>query len=153
VAQQAVQVDGDQQLGADPTGLGQPPTLQRPPGQLREGVGGPLATGAAVPGAGGAGQRLQSRQQGRAGLGLQQPIHRHHAVKGRSEPQPTAFAAPLSLTIRPLGIDHLAQMGHGPPELGRIQPPGQLHQHRVGLELDVVGERPGAVSHHPGVRG
>jgi DNA-binding transcriptional MocR family regulator len=72
-AQQAVQIHGDEQLGPHPTRLGQPPTLQAATGQLRQGIGGPLAPLAVVVGRSGAGQRLQGRQHGGPGLGLQQP--------------------------------------------------------------------------------
>jgi hypothetical protein len=64
VAEQAVQVQGDGQLGADPTGRWQPAALQGPPSQLGQGVGGALAAAAGVASVGRAGQRLQGGQQG-----------------------------------------------------------------------------------------
>jgi hypothetical protein len=42
VAEQAGQLDGDQQLGPDPAGLGQPTPLQDPAGHLGQGIRGPL---------------------------------------------------------------------------------------------------------------
>ena len=84
--QQAVQIDGDQQLRADPTGRGQPTTFQSPAGQLGQGIGIPLAAATGIVGVGWACQRLQSGQQGGAGFGFQQPIHRHHAFPGRRQP-------------------------------------------------------------------
>ena len=41
-ALEAVQIDQHRQLGPDPTGPGQPPTLQGPPGQLGQGISPPL---------------------------------------------------------------------------------------------------------------
>jgi hypothetical protein len=43
VAEEAVQIHGDQQLGPDPTRLGQPPALKGAATQFGQGVGGPLA--------------------------------------------------------------------------------------------------------------
>jgi hypothetical protein len=44
-----------------------------------------------------AGQGRQRRHQGLAGLGVQQPLHRHHPLPGRSQPQPALLVAPLGL--------------------------------------------------------
>jgi len=85
-AEEAVQVHGDSQLGPDPTGLGEPAPFQGVAGQLGQGVSVALAAAAAVVGVGWAGQGLQGRQEGLAGLGLQQPIHCHHPLEGRRKP-------------------------------------------------------------------
>ena len=90
VAKQAVQVHDHAQLRADPTGLGQPPTLQAAAGQLGQGISVALAAAAGVVGVGRAGQRFQGGQQGLAGLGFQQPIDGDHALEGRGQPQPAA---------------------------------------------------------------
>src|SRR4029450_1518931 len=47
-AEEAVEVHGDQQLGADPTGSGELAALQGPAAQLGQGVGGALAAPAAM---------------------------------------------------------------------------------------------------------
>jgi hypothetical protein len=59
-----------------PALVGQPPSLQRPAGQLRQRISPPLATGARVVGVGRASQRLQGGQHGGPGLRVQQPLHR-----------------------------------------------------------------------------
>jgi hypothetical protein len=58
VAKEAVQVHGHGQLGADPTGLGQPATLEVAAGQFGQGIGVALAAAAGIVGVAGAGQRL-----------------------------------------------------------------------------------------------
>ena len=63
LALQAVQVHQHQQLGADPTGLGEPPALQGAAGQFGEGVGPALATTAGIVGIGWASQGVQGGQQ------------------------------------------------------------------------------------------
>ena len=88
VAEQAVQVHGHRQLGPDPADLWQPAALQGPAGQLGEGVGGAPPAAAGVVGVGGAGQGLQGRQQGVAGLGLQESVDGDHAFPGRGQPHP-----------------------------------------------------------------
>ena len=102
-AEEAVQVHGDRQLGADPTGLGEPAALQAAAGQLGQGIGAALAAAAGVLGVGGAGQRLQRGQQGLAGLGLQQPVDGDHALPGRGQPQPSPLLAPLGQRSAPSG--------------------------------------------------
>src|SRR5215207_2749731 len=82
VAQEAVQVHGHRQLGPDPTGLGQPTGLQVAAGQLGQGISLAVAATPGIGGVGRAGQRLQGRHELLAGLGLQQPIDRHHALNG-----------------------------------------------------------------------
>ena len=42
-------------------------------------------------------------------------------------------------------------MAQDPPQPGRVQPPGRLHQHRLGLGGQVVGELLGAVGQHLGM--
>jgi len=150
-AEEAGEVDGDQQLGPDSTGLGQPATLQGPAGQLGQGVRGPLATKAGVVGALGAGQRFQGGQHRVASLGLQQPIHRHHAVKGRRQPQPPALMAPLGRLVGTLGVNDLAQVGDGLAQPRWVQLAGQLEQDRFGLGSDLIGQVVGAVGQHPGM--
>ena len=102
-------------------------------------------------GVGGAGQRFQGGQQDLAGLGLQQPLDRDHALKGGGPPQPPPLMAPLSLGLGALGVDSRAQMGDDPAQPGRVQPPGRRHQHRLGLGGEVVGQVLGAVGQHLGV--
>jgi hypothetical protein len=53
--------------------------------------------------------------------------------------------APLGLPIRPRRINHPAQVLDGPPQLGQVQPPRRLHQHRVGHQLHLLGQALGAV--------
>jgi hypothetical protein len=106
-AEEAVQVHGDGQLGADPAGLGQPPALQAATGQLRQRIRPTLPTTAAVLGVGGAGQGLQGRGQGLAGLGLQQPLQVDHALPGRGQPQPPPLVATLGLPVGALRVGHL----------------------------------------------
>jgi hypothetical protein len=61
-AEEAVQVHGDGQLRADPTGLGESACFQAAAGQLGQGISAALATAADVLGAGRTSQRFQSRQ-------------------------------------------------------------------------------------------
>ena len=77
-----MEIHRHQQLRADPTGLGQPPALQGPPGQLGQRIRRPLPTSAGILGVGRAGQRRQRRQQRLAGFGFQQPIDGDHALPG-----------------------------------------------------------------------
>ena len=64
VAEQAVQIDGDQTLGADPAGLGQLAALQGPAGQLDQGISAALIAAAAVIGASGGGPGGPGRPAG-----------------------------------------------------------------------------------------
>ena len=151
MAQEAVQVDGDQQLGPDPTRLGQPAGFQVAAGQLGQGISPALATTAGVVGVGRAGQRLQGGQHDLAGLGLQQSLQGDHALQGGRHPQPPAQVLPLGLALGTLGVSGRQEMAHDPPQPGRVQPPGRRHQHRFGLGGQVVGELLGAVSQHLGM--
>jgi hypothetical protein len=151
VAQQAVQVHDHAQLGPDPTRLGQPTGLQGPAGQLRQGISVALAATAGVTGVGRAGQRLQGGQQALAGLGLQQPIHGHHALKGRGQPQAPPLVTPLPLPIRAVRVGDLEQAAQEPPQPTRVQLPGCLDQDWFGLAGEVVGEGVGAVGQDLGV--
>ena len=103
-AQEAVQVHGHRQLRPDPTALGEPSPLQRPAGQLGQGVSVALAAAAAVVGVGWAGQGLQGRQQQLTSLGLQQPIHCHHSFEGRRKPEPPAGVTPMSAVMLAVAV-------------------------------------------------
>jgi hypothetical protein len=83
LAQQAGQVDGDGELGADPAGAREPAALQRPAGQLNQRVGAPLRPAAVILGACWSGQGFQRRQQGLTRLRLQQPVDGDHPGQGR----------------------------------------------------------------------
>ena len=122
-------------------------------GQLTQGIGPPLVAGAVVVGVGGAGQRFQGGQQDLAGLGLQQPLDRDHALKGGSPPQPPPLVAPLGLGVGALGVDSRAQMGDDPAQPGRVKPPSRGQQGRFGLGGEVVGQLLGAVGQHLGMGG
>jgi hypothetical protein len=132
--------------GAGPS----PPGFQGPASQLSQGVGAALAATAAIGGIGRPSQRRQRRQQGMAGLGLQQPVHRHHAFPAGGQPQPPLPMTPLGLLPGPLGIGDQPQVAHDAPQPGRVQPPGRLQRDRFGLGgnmagevLDSLGERAG----------
>jgi hypothetical protein len=112
VAEEAGQVHGHMQLGADPAALGQLPTRQGAAGQLDQGIGAALITAALIVGAG-AGQGVQGRGQELAGLGLQQPLEGDHAVQGRSHPQPPPPMALLGLASGALGVGGLEQVANG----------------------------------------
>jgi len=109
VTEEAVQVHGHHQLRADPTRLRQP----TPPG-----CGGPtrpthqrcVGRRFGCPGLVGAGQRFQGGQQGLAGLGFQQPIHCHHPLEGRGQPEPPAGMTLLGVVILAVGVGDQPQM-------------------------------------------
>src|SRR5215207_1284570 len=88
VAEEAVEVDDHIQLGADPAGLGELACLQVAAGQLGQGVGAALVAAAGIVGGGRAGQGVQGRGQGLAGLRLQQPLEGDHAVHGVAHQTP-----------------------------------------------------------------
>jgi hypothetical protein len=60
--------------------------------------------------------------------------------------------APLGLVAGAVGVGDPPQVGHGPPQPGRVQPAGRRHQDRFGLGSNMGGEVVGAVSQHLGVR-
>jgi hypothetical protein len=102
-AEEAVQVDGDQQLGPHSTGLGESPALQVAAGQLGQGIGPALAAVAGVLSAGGAGQGFQGGQQRLAGLRLEESLEGDHAFEGRGQPEPAtavALLGPVLLAVR-----------------------------------------------------
>ena len=68
-----------------------------------------------------------------------------------ASPQPPALMAAFGLALGTLGVGGQAQMAHDPPQPGRVQPPGRLHQHRFGLGGQVVGQLLGAVGQHLGM--
>jgi hypothetical protein len=145
---EAVQVDGDQQLRADPTRLGQLATLKGPAAQLGQGVSVALVGVAGVIGMSGAGQRFQGRLDEVAGFGLQQPLDRHHVIQGWGQPQaPSVIAAPAG-GLSPRRVGNVHQIPDGLAQQGRIQPASRLDQHRVGLQPHVVRQVPGARGHH-----
>ena len=137
--------------GPDPTGLGQPTTLQGAAGQLSQRIR--LALGAApgIGGVGRAGQRFQGGQQGLAGLRPQQPIDGDHALEGRGQPQPAAGMAALPFAVGAIGVGHLEQMPEEPPQPTWVQLPGRLDQHWFGLGGHMVGQVLGAGGQHLGV--
>jgi hypothetical protein len=146
-----VNIGGDQQLRADPTGPGQRTGLQGPPGELGQGISGPLIPMAGVVGASGAGQRLQGRQHEVAGFGFQQPADRDHGIQGRGQPQAPALMTPLGPPIGTVRISDLEQMPHRLAKPGRIHLAGGLQQHRLGRPGDLLGELTGALSEHLGM--
>jgi hypothetical protein len=152
LAEQAGQFDGDGQLGSDPAGVGELAAFQRAAGQLEQRIGAPLRPTALVLGGAGASQRLQRRQQRLSRLGLQQPIHRHHALDRRRHPQ----AAPLVLPAHPhvggLRVGHVAQVGDYPAQPRRVEPTGGLHQHRLGRRRRGSRQVLGAAGQHSRVR-
>jgi hypothetical protein len=151
VAEEAVQVDGDGQLGPDSAGLGELAGFQGAAGRLGEGIRAALATRAGVVGAAGAGQGFQRRQQRLAGLRVQQPVDGDHALPGRSHPQAALLIAPLGVGAGAVGVGDQPQVGDGPPQPGRVQPPGRRHQHWFGLGGEMGGQIVGAGSQHLGV--
>jgi hypothetical protein len=151
VAEEAVQVHRHRQLGSDPAGLGEAPALQVAAGQLGQGIGPALAAAAFVAGVGRAGQGLQRRQQGLAGLGVQQPVEGDHALDGGRQPQAALLVLPLDPVLGGVGVGDQPQMGDGPPQPWRVQAPGRVHQDRFGVGGDMVGEVVGAGGEHLGV--
>ena len=61
-----------------------------------------------------------------------------------------AAFGPVVLTV---GVGHRHQMANGPPQPGRVQPPGRLDQHRFGLGSGLGGQVVGALGQHAGVGG
>jgi hypothetical protein len=110
-----------------------------------------LITTAGVAGVGRAGQRLQGGQHGVAGLGLQEPVDRDHAVQGRGQPQAPAGMTTLSLGVGPVGVGHLEQVPDGLTQPRRVHPDSGLHQDRLGVGHELVGQGPGALGEHPGM--
>ena len=151
LADQAVQIDGDQQLGPDPTGLGQPAPFQLAAGQLSQGIGLALAAAAGVVGVGRAGQRVQGSQQGLAGLSLQQPLDRDHPLPGRGDPQPPPRVLPRRPTLGPLGIGHLLEVAQDPPQPGWVQASGRFQEHWFGHGGGGGGQVGGAGGQHLGM--
>jgi len=88
VAEEAVQVHHDRQLRPHPTGLGQPPTLQSPAGQLSQRIRPALPTTPAIRSINRAGQRRQCRQHNLTRLRLQQPINGDHPLQGGASHNP-----------------------------------------------------------------
>jgi hypothetical protein len=117
-ALEAVQVHRDRQLGPDPTTLGQVAALQGAAGQLAQGISPALAAAARVAGTGGAGQRLQGRQQALTGLGFQQAIHCDHAVQGGGQPEAPPLVALLGLAGGGVGVGHQPPVGDDPSQPG-----------------------------------
>jgi hypothetical protein len=117
-AKQASKVHGHRELGADPTGLRKPACFQAPAGQLSQSISPALATAAGIRSILRAGQRLQCRQQGLAGFGLQQPVHGHHALPGRGQPQAAPLVTPLAVVVSPLRVGDLLQVAQDPPQSG-----------------------------------
>jgi hypothetical protein len=126
VAEEAVQVDGHQQLGPHPTALGELAALEVAAGQLGQRVGVALAAAAGVVGVGGAGQGFQRGQQGLAGFGVQQPAQCDHALPGGGHPQAPLLVAPFGLVLGAVGVGDQPQMGDGLAQPGWVQPPGRL---------------------------
>ena len=140
VAEEAVQVHGDRQLGPNPTRLGQPAAFQVAAGQLDTGH---------QPGADHRCGYRGRRPGGPAAPG--QP-----ARSGRPRPPAAPGARPSPPRWRPTTTpgDHGAARpgprhpqgrrppgdGPGPAAPRRVQPPRRLHQHRFRLGGQVVGE-------------
>ena len=59
--------------------------------------------------------------------------------------------AALGLLVGTLGVGDPAQVADDLAQPGRIQPPGRLHQHRLSLGGELVGELLGACSQDGGV--
>jgi hypothetical protein len=125
LARQAVHVHRHQQLGADPTRLGQPAPLQGPAGQLGQSVSGPLAT-----------NRVSSALWGRAsGSNAASTVWPGSAYNSHPPPPcrprsatattPARMAAP-GRPVGTLGINDLAQVGDGLAQPGWVQA-GQPH--------------------------
>jgi hypothetical protein len=130
-AQQAVQVDGDQQLGPHPPVWG-----NRPPSKARRASSVnasalrwlPLRSSSAL-----CGEGFQGGQQGLAGFGVQLPLEGDHALKGRGDPQAATAMALFGSVVLAVGVGDPPQMTQGPPQLGWVQLSGRLQQDRFGL--------------------
>ena len=137
--------------GRTPPVWGSRPPSRAAAGQFGQGIGVALGAAAGVVGVGRAGQRLQGGQEGLAGLGLQQPIHRDHAFEGGGQPQPPAVMTSLPVTVGAVGVGDLEQVAEEPPQPGWVQPSGRLDQDWFGVGGDVVGEGVGAGGEDLGV--
>jgi hypothetical protein len=99
-----------------------------------------------------AGQGRQRRHQGLAGLGVQQPLHRHHPLPGRSQPQPALLVAPLGLA-GVVGVGDQPQMAQDrrsrggssrrPPPAAPVRPRRQHDRVDPGCRKPAPGRAPG----------
>jgi hypothetical protein len=112
-----------------------------------------LAAAAVVLGAGRAGQGFQGRQQGLAGLGVQEPAEGDHAVQGGGQPQAALLVASFGQGGGGVGVGDQPQMRDHSAEVGWVEVVGGLQQDWFGLDCGVGGQVSGAVGQHRGVGG
>jgi hypothetical protein len=73
--------------------------------------------------------------------------------KGGDEPDPPILMLPLGPAVFAVGVGDQPQAGQDAAQPGWVQPPGRLHQHRLGLGRHRPGQVVGAGGHHLSVRG
>ena len=150
---ESVEIDGDQQLRADPTGPRELAGFEVAAGQLDQGISPPLIPTPLVLAIGRTGQRIQRGQHDLAALRVQQPLHRDHAIQGRGRPEAPARMTPFGVGVGPVGVGGRGQIADGLAEPGRIELSGRLDQCRFGLHHGVRGQVVGAVGQHLSVGG
>ena len=112
VAEEAVQVDGDQQLGPDPTGVGELAGFQVAAGQFGEGVGPTLATAAGVVGVVGRANGSRAASSVWPASGSSRPLTATMPSQVDDSHTPAADAA-FGLDLGAVGVGHRAQVGDG----------------------------------------